>query len=51
MECISQSCAHPCARKPRPNLRPDQIFKNFPLYGVNKIARSARGSVRAMFSI
>ena len=48
---ISQPCAHPCARKPRLRPRSGQFFWNFPLYGVDKNARSARGSARTLFSI
>ena len=43
--------AHPCAWKPRTRPKPDQIFWNLPLDAVDKIARSARESARALLSI
>ena len=51
MVYMSQPCTHPCARKPRPRPRSNQMFWNLHLNGVTKIAHSARGSARAVFSI
>ena len=48
---IPQPRAHSCTRKPRPRPRSDRVFWNLYLNGVDKSARSVRGSARTLMYI